>query len=109
MPRGNLAKYVNAWMFQREKKRQRVEALRTRDGDNCWHCGNPMRFGPPHNIGKSATIEHLLPRSLGGTGQLDNLRLCHVGCNRHLGANPPDQKRRMRLTGGRMDRGSSPG
>jgi 5-methylcytosine-specific restriction endonuclease McrA len=56
-----------------------------------------MRFGPPFNVGKAATIEHKVPRCQNGTDDLDNLVLCHVGCNRHLGANSPEQKERMRL------------
>ena len=92
------AKWFSPWMFARDKKRQRFDAVRKRDGDQCWHCGNPMRFGRPFNIGKAATIEHWLPKALGGTSALDNLRLCHVRCNRHLGANSPEQKERMRLS-----------
>lgn len=56
-----------------------------------------MRFGPPYNRGKAATIEHVMPLASGGTSALSNLRLCHVGCNRHLGAHDPAQKERMRL------------
>jgi 5-methylcytosine-specific restriction endonuclease McrA len=90
-------KWFNRWMFARERRRARFDAVRKRDGDDCWHCGNPLRFGPPYNVGKSATIEHWLPKAMGGTSALGNLRLCHVGCNRHLGANNPEQKERMRL------------
>ncbi|MGP1281833.1 MAG: HNH endonuclease [Parasphingopyxis sp.] len=57
-----------------------------------------MRFGNgPPNCGRAATIEHLEPRSRGGSGALANLRLCHVGCNRHLADHSPEQKRRMRI------------
>jgi len=72
-------------------------ALRARDGDDCWLCHRPMRFGGPPNCGKAATIEHRLPVSKGGTDALDNLVLCHVGCNRHLADHPPEQKERMRI------------
>ncbi|QNP45251.1 HNH endonuclease [Sphingomonas sediminicola] len=50
----------------------------------------------PFNTRRSATIEHVLAQANGGTDDLDNLRLCHKGCNRHLGTNPPEQKERMR-------------
>jgi 5-methylcytosine-specific restriction endonuclease McrA len=79
------------------RKRQRRNDLRERDGINCWRCGNPMRFGPPFNVGKAATIEHVLALKDGGTWALENLRLCHVGCNRHLGVHSPEQKERMRV------------
>ena len=85
------------WIARHRKKKVRLAALRARDGDDCWRCGRPMRFEGPPNRGRAATIEHLRPRSQGGTGALDNLRLCHVGCNRHLGAHPPEQKERMRI------------
>ena len=56
-----------------------------------------MRFDGPPNCGKAATIEHVLALALGGTNRIDNLRLCHVGCNRHLADRPPEQKERMRI------------
>jgi 5-methylcytosine-specific restriction endonuclease McrA len=84
------------WVFRRAR-RKRIAALRARDGDNCWRCNRPMRFGAPFNRGKAATVEHVLARALGGTDDLGNLRLCHIGCNRHLGTAPPEQKERMRI------------
>jgi 5-methylcytosine-specific restriction endonuclease McrA len=79
------------------RKRQRLAHLGARDGDDCWRCNRPMRFGGTPNCGKAATIEHLTPLSLGGTWALDNLVLCHVGCNRDLGDRPRAQKERMRI------------
>ena len=71
--------------------------MRERDGDNCWRCGHPMVFDGKHpNDGRAVTVEHHVPLSKGGTWALDNLRLCHVGCNRHLADNDPEQKERMR-------------
>lgn len=89
--------FVPPWLREHIRKKARREALRRRDGDNCWQCGQPMRFGAPHNVGKAATIEHRVPKAHGGTDDLENLVLCHVGCNRHLGANSAQQKERMRL------------
>jgi 5-methylcytosine-specific restriction endonuclease McrA len=103
MARKSIAKYLNPWMWQREKKRERFEAVRARDGDNCWRCGHPMVFGHSGHK-KAATMEHVNPRSKGGTNRLDNLRLCHVGCNRHLAANSPEQKERMRIGPARSTR-----
>jgi 5-methylcytosine-specific restriction endonuclease McrA len=100
MPRKRIAKYLNPWMFRREKKRKRFEAIRARDGDNCWRCHHPMDFAAPSNSKRAPTIEHLQAKANGGTGKLDNLVLCHVGCNRHLGVNSPEQKERMRLRRG---------
>jgi len=86
-----------AWVHSLVRKRRKREQLRALHGDNCWRCGFPMRFEGPANRGKAATIEHLQPLAKGGTWHLDNLRLCHVGCNRHLADRTPEQKERMRI------------
>ncbi len=88
--------FLPGWVHRRLRKR-RIAALRTRDGGDCWRCNRPMRFEGPPNCGKAATIEHVLPRSKGGGNDLANLRLCHVGCNRHLADHAPEQKERMRI------------
>jgi hypothetical protein len=77
MPKTDFAKYLNPWMFSREKKRLKVEALRTRDGDNCARCRRPMRFDLPSGYDQSAKLEQLAPRG----AALDNYRLCHRRCN----------------------------
>lgn len=97
MARDNSRWFLPAWAHKAARKRRKRELLRARHGDECWRCGFPMRFEGPPNCGKAATIEHLMPLAKGGTWQLDNLRLCHVGCNRHLGARTPEQKERMRI------------
>ncbi len=62
-------------------KQAKVRAkLRTRDGDDCWFCGEVMGF--------DCTIEHLVPRSKGGSDKLDNYALAHAKCN-HDAANKP--------------------
>ena len=89
--------FLPFWAHKHIAKREKLAKLRATYGDRCWRCNNPMRFEGPPNCGKAATIEHLMPLSKGGTSALDNLRLCHVGCNRYLGANLPEQKERMRI------------
>lgn len=65
-----------------------VDHMRARDGDDCGLCGTPIDFdvmsGPRgSDVGKS--IDHIQPHSLGGSDELDNLRLAHWGCNRRRG------------------------
>ena len=96
MPRRDIAKYLNPWMFQRDKKRQRFELLRQRDGDNCWRCRRPMRFDLLRGDDQAPTIEHLRPKAQGGTLALDNLCLCHGRCNRELGDKTREVKERLR-------------
>lgn len=90
--------FLPPWVHKHLSKKKRRAQIRARDGDACWRCGNIMRFDGPPNCGKAATIEHVLPTSKVGTNSLDNLRLCHVGCNRHLADHAPAQKERMRIS-----------
>lgn len=93
MSKRRLPKWLRNALMRREQRKE----LRRRDGDNCWQCGHPMRFGRPFNTRKSATVEHLQAQANDGTDDLENLVLCHKGCNKHLGTNTPEQKERMRL------------
>jgi 5-methylcytosine-specific restriction endonuclease McrA len=95
MPAKSIAKYLNPWMFQREKKRQRFQVLRERDGDNCWRCRRPMNFDLPRGHDQAPTIEHIQPKSKGGMGDLGNLCLCHGRCNRLMADATPEVKERM--------------
>jgi 5-methylcytosine-specific restriction endonuclease McrA len=97
MPRKDIARYLNPWMFKREQKRLRFEALRQRDGDKCWRCRRSMGFDLPPGHDQAPTIEHRTPKSKGGTGELDNLCLCHGRCNRLMGDATAEVKERMRL------------
>jgi hypothetical protein len=47
--------------------------LMHRDGLDCHYCGLPL--------GDDQTIEHVVPRALGGPWYLDNLVLAHERCN----------------------------
>lgn len=67
-----------------------VEYLRHRDGDRCLDpdCGKRMRFdlpSGPRGDDRAPSIDHVIPRSLGGSDDLANLRLLCWGCNRRRG------------------------
>ena len=79
---------VKSWREQREKRRLK-RALLKRDGDRCWLCTRPMPKG-------CETIEHLIAKALNGTDALENLVLCHQGCNVHLKDRSLDQKFKIR-------------
>lgn len=67
-------------------RRSLVEFLRERDGDKCALCCRKMLFdvttGPLGKSDKGATVDHVLPRSLGGDNDPANLQLAHWSCNR---------------------------
>jgi len=59
-----------------------------RDGWWCWLCGEAIE---PDAIGPwQATIDHLVPRSRGGSNELSNLRLAHRRCNNRRGSHLPE-------------------
>ena len=49
----------------------------------CLICGGPLCFD--NATGDGATIEHILPRSLGRTNDLRNLGVAHMRCNNEKG------------------------
>lgn len=73
-------------------KRRRQAALRERDGDLCCHCGGVMDFtprGPAPIRDDAATMEHIVPRSQGGSNAMENLALAHSYCNNVRGNGDP--------------------
>jgi len=51
-------------------------ALMLRDGPSCYLCGQPDDLSDP------LEVEHVKPRSAGGSDALSNLALAHRSCNR---------------------------
>lgn len=71
--------------------------LSSRQGFRCCYCG--PRFGKK-GTPLGATIEHLKPRSLGGTNTMENLAAACLHCNQHRGKqmNRTRQKRNQTRT-----------
>jgi hypothetical protein len=74
----------------------KIEKLRAQHGDDCWWCFKPLDFRADARKTQRPTFEHLQPKSLGGTNELGNLRLCHPGCNKELGNRSRVEKERLR-------------
>jgi len=59
-----------------------------RDGYKCWRCGikvvihTEMKISKPSN---AATVDHLIPKCLGGGHTVDNLQTCCFKCNCEMG------------------------
>lgn len=79
MSSGSVVRYLRPWGFRREQERQRLAALRERDGDDCRRCRRPLRFDLPRGHDQAPKLEQI--PSTGGAGPLDHLCLCHTRCN----------------------------
>lgn len=66
-------------MSSKEARRKRAQVSR-RDGSCCCYCG---WFLPTHG-----TIEHYVPKSLGGSNHNDNLKIACKPCNQARGNTP---------------------
>ncbi|MEG4170087.1 MULTISPECIES: HNH endonuclease [unclassified Microcoleus] len=68
---------------RRNKRRQLLQLY----GNHCYWCNKSMQKS-------ERTIEHLLPKSRGGSNALSNLRLACFSCNNSRGNSlePPDGK-----------------
>lgn len=70
-PRGNTTRRGYGYEWQ-----QKSRAVIERDAGWCYLCG---QYG-------ADTADHVIPKALGGTDDLDNLRASHVACNSRKGA-----------------------
>ncbi|MFB2920248.1 MULTISPECIES: HNH endonuclease [Aerosakkonema] len=68
-------------------KRSKIRQLLSLYGNYCCWCGKQMTIS-------ERTIEHLIPKSLGGSNALSNLRLACFSCNNLRGNSllPPPRK-----------------
>jgi hypothetical protein len=76
-----LLRYVTPWKYKREQERQRLQALRQRDGDDCRRCRRPLRFDLPDGHDMGPKVEEIVTAANGEPQQLDNLCLTHRRCN----------------------------
>jgi len=69
-------------IIKRRKRRQdrrltqatKVAKIKARDGNECYLCNMPLTE-------EDMTMEHLIPKSKGGSSRIDNLKLAHGRCN----------------------------
>lgn len=58
-----------------------VEPLRERDGDGCHICLETIDFSIKFPDSRSRSVDHVIPRSIGGANEMSNYRLACLGCN----------------------------
>lgn len=61
-------------------------------GYACWLCGQPIDYDAPQGHPNSFEGDHAIPSSVdpGLSDDYDNLRPCHMSCNRARSNNPPE-------------------
>lgn len=97
MSSGIVGRYLNPWKFRREQAAQRMAALRSRDGDNCFRCRRPMRFDLPPGHDRGARIEPVQPVEAGEPELIGNLCLTHGRCNVQSGDHTTEVLERTRI------------
>ena len=58
-----------------------VPMLVSTKGTDCGICSNPIDMGLKYPNPMSRAVDHIFPKSLGGTEDMDNLQLAHLSCN----------------------------
>ncbi len=97
-------------MFQGGRREGNLRRLGRFQGDLCFHCGGEMAYGedgPSGNRGERgrlASVEHFVPRSLGGQGLLENLVVAHRRRNNDRRSVMPDAAEKARLEALNADR-----
>lgn len=67
-----------------DKYKMTAAQLAERDGANCGICGEPVDMTLSRKDAEGimcASVDHILPRALGGTHDAANLQLAHLYCN----------------------------
>jgi hypothetical protein len=68
----------------------RADELGARDGWVCWLCEAPVDPAAPAGSPFVGTVDHVVPRSRGGSSSPANLRLAHRRCNGARGRHLPE-------------------
>lgn len=66
---------------RRGRKYSQWPAICERDGWVCWICGGDIDPAGSGRRSFSPSVDHVVPVSLGGSDDDDNLRAAHYGCN----------------------------
>lgn len=73
--------------MKRSKKR---EIVWQKDKGTCWICGRAIALA-------EMTLDHDIPRSKGGKGDVSNLRAAHGKCNSDRGNGDPRQQKKPKI------------
>jgi 5-methylcytosine-specific restriction endonuclease McrA len=78
------------WQIRRRILRELRDILLDRQEGVCWLCGKAIDRSLPPTDPRAASIDHILPRSRGGSDAPSNLAVAHRRCNEaRADADPP--------------------
>lgn len=88
----------------RVRQSQRSLRVFQRDNFTCRYCGGKVKLTVPEDDPLRATVDHVIPRSRGGTDQYENLVTAHFQCNqlKANGSAPPLLPVHARIGGPRI-------
>lgn len=69
-----------------------VDILLSRDGQHCKICNRIFTPADP------PTVDHLIPQTVNGPDNIDNLQLLHWDCNANKGTQPFPRRRPQAIT-----------
>lgn len=68
----------------------KAQRIGERDGWTCWLCGHRVDPHAPAGSPSAPTVDHVVPKSRGGSDDNANLRLAHRRCNGRRGNHLPE-------------------
>lgn len=79
--------------YRVDSKTLRMKVYEESNG-KCQLCGDPIDLSLSYPNKNSFSVDHIIPRSLGGGSGVANLQAAHLQCNRKKGATLPSQRDR---------------
>lgn len=80
---------MTQWAGGGREVRALASLVVTEYGAVCWLCHRPIDLDAPRRGPLGLSVDHVIPRSKGGTNALDNLRPAHLHCNSKRGNRTP--------------------
>jgi len=83
----------NKVQLQGKSKALKIKKIVSKKGCHCFFCGNSVDYS-------KITVEHLHPRSKGGTNHISNLEIAHSYCNSFVGSLSVSHKLKLKAAWG---------
>lgn len=80
---------------RRIKPTDKRAILLTKQGGKCAHCNKVLQIKNPRSMSNYGTYDHILPKSLGGTNNIENLQLLCFECNQKKAAKTNNVETRL--------------